>query len=128
MTTQTATRSTADATATAIAQYFEQFNTGNFAAVARLFATDGWLQPPFEEPVVGPGAIANYLSREASGIRCFPGATSVDAGGTRVLGRVQTPFFALNVAWHFALNPHGQLAHLQIELLASPEELLQLTR
>jgi len=127
VTVVTATRSLTDAVEPAIADYFHYFNAGDFAAVASLFAADGWLQPPFEEPMTGPAAIARYLQREATGIQCQPHSARRASGQIRVLGRVHAPGFSLNVAWQFAFSRDGKLASTQIELLASLEELFSLS-
>ncbi len=128
MTTATVAPTIPGLTEPAIAAYFERINAGDYSAASRLFAADGRLYPPFEEPAIGPEAIAQYLAREAKGMKFFPGAARANGDGIRVLGRVQAPYFSLNVAWQFAIAPHGKLASTQIELLASPEELLSLSR
>ena len=46
----------------------------------------------------------------------------------QVNGQVQTPYFGVNVAWYFTLNPEGEILYTRIKLLASPKELLSLKR
>jgi hypothetical protein len=45
---------------TPVLRYFETFNSGNFAATAALFTSQGALYPPFESAIVGRDAIASY--------------------------------------------------------------------
>lgn len=48
----------------------------------------------------------------------------------KVTGKVQTPWFGdsvgINLAWRFLLNPQGKIFFVVIDLLASPQELLNL--
>lgn len=116
-----------------VTRYFETLNAGQFEATAALFAEDGALLPPFEEPVVGQEAIATYLHREATGMQLQPRAgerEALETGDTqfRIKGKVQTPFFGVNVGWIFVLTPQSKLRSAQIRLLASPRELLKLRR
>ncbi|WP_164929413.1 orange carotenoid protein N-terminal domain-containing protein [Gloeobacter violaceus] len=115
--------------------YFEAMNTDNFDAAVALFAPDGALQPPFREPIVGHQAIAAYMREEAKGLTLMPqqGISQVLGDGSKQLkitGKVQTPWFgvnvAMNIAWRFALNPEGKIFYVGIDLLASPQELLNL--
>jgi hypothetical protein len=50
----------------------------------------------------------------------------------KVTGKVQTPWFGgnvgMNVAWRFLLNPENKIFFVAIDLLASPKELLNLSR
>ena len=46
---------------TSIWPYFETMNAGDFEPTAAMFAGDGVLNAPFEEPIVGREAIAPYL-------------------------------------------------------------------
>lgn len=115
-----------------VEQYFEHFNQGNYAAVATLFSDEGWLCPPFEEPVVGPPAIATYLAQEADGMRAMPKESQSQAAeeGRQVIvkGRVKTPLFSVNVQWIFDITPADQIQHTEIKLLASLQELLKFNR
>ena len=48
----------------------------------------------------------------------------------KVTGSVQTPWVGanvrLNLAWRFLLNPEGKIFFVAIDVLASPQELLNL--
>jgi SnoaL-like domain len=111
-----------------IDRYFATLNAGDYEATARLFAAEGTLHPPFEEPILGRKAIAAYLKAEAQGIVSRPqqGVVQTLPHETiaRVTGQVQTPLFSVNVSWSFALNANAEILSVAIELLASPLELL----
>jgi hypothetical protein len=116
-----------------IAKYFDTLNAGDFAATASLFASQGELHPPFEYPVVGRGAIAAYLSEEAAGMVLSPRQGSEtpledNAMGYEIRGKVQTSVFAVNVAWNFVLNSVKEIQAVEVKLLASAQELLNLRR
>lgn len=116
-----------------ILKYFETFNRGEFEATAALFASDGAMRPPFESPVVGLDAIAVYLIQEADGMQLYPreGINEILEDGYvqyQVTGKVQTPFFGVNVSWIFVLNSDREIFSATIKLLASPQELLNLRR
>ncbi len=91
------TRSTdiAGITNPAVLRYFETLNAGDFAAAANLFADDGVLHAPFEEPIIGKSSIATYLKTEARGMQLQPqqGVSKILEDGqveVQVSGRVQT--------------------------------------
>ena len=118
-----------------ILQYFEALNAGNFEATSQLFALEGMLQPPFEAIVIGQTAIAAYLQQEAKGFILLPyqGQKSVERGDLErgetdflVLGRVQTPWFTVNVSWTFILNLNKQIVLAKVNLLASLKELMHM--
>jgi hypothetical protein len=116
-----------------IAQYFETLNAGDFAAAASLFAEDGTLAPPFDDPLVGPEAIAQYLGAEAKGmlLRPIKGTSKVLDNGDvefNIAGKVQTSLFGVHVAWYFVLNSEAKILAVRVKLLASLEELLKLKR
>ncbi|MCY7390944.1 MAG: ketosteroid isomerase family protein [Leptolyngbyaceae cyanobacterium CAN_BIN12] len=120
-----------------IFQYFETFNAGDFDATSQLFAREGMLQPPFEAIVTGSEAIAAYLQQEATGFIFLPcqGQKSVERGDLErdetdflVLGRVQTPWFTVNVSWTFILNSNKQIILAKVNLLASLKELMHMRR
>ena len=123
----------AEVTEPNLIRYFETFNAGDFEATSQLFAVDGALHPPFESVIEGHDAIAEYLKAEAKGITAQPqqevskqvleGCTEIE-----VTGRVQTPWFGVNVAWLFTLNPQQEITFLKVKLIASPQELLKLRR
>ena len=114
----------------AIANYFVTINQEDFIATAALFAEDGELNAPFEKPIVGQKAIANYLAKEARGMKLLPKqGTLVNEDGIdcfKVTGKVKTPLFSVHVAWYFCLNDKQEIAKARIKLLASPQELLGL--
>lgn len=110
--------------------YFTSFNQADFAAAAALFSETGRLLPPFDPPIVGPASIADYLEREAQGMRAFPQqviSQSFQSGNRQVeaLGQVQTSLFAVNVKWEFILNAESEILSLRLKLLASLKELLR---
>jgi hypothetical protein len=112
-----------------ILRYFETLNEEAFEATSQLFAVDGVMQPPFEQPIEGQDAIAAYLHAEAKGLQLQPRrgvARLLEDGCTEVevSGKVQTPIFGVNVSWLFRLNESKELVFARIKLLASPQELL----
>jgi hypothetical protein len=112
-------------------RYFQTFNEGQFADTAQLFAADGQLLPPFEEPIVGPEAIHRYLQQEAEGMQAFPKAVEILADASRdrgfiVRGQVTAIVFKVNCAWIFELTDQEQIASVRVKLLASMQELLNL--
>ncbi|MBE9041537.1 nuclear transport factor 2 family protein [Oscillatoriales cyanobacterium LEGE 11467] len=114
-----------------VRRYFEALNSENFETVAGLFAERGTLQPPFEEVIVGRKAICAYLKTEADGIKAIPYRESQQpkSAGNRTLqvnGEVQTPLFGVNACWTFTLNASSKITNVTIELLASPQDLLNL--
>ncbi|MEA5597483.1 ketosteroid isomerase family protein [Rivularia sp. UHCC 0363] len=116
-----------------IEQYFETLNTGNYEKTADLFAQNGVMHPPFESGIVGKDAILSYLHKEAVDIKACPreGASQTledNQTQIQVAGKVETPWFAVNVSWLFVLNENLQILDVKIKLLASPQELLSLRR
>jgi hypothetical protein len=114
-----------------VLRYFETLNAGDFEATANLFAEDGVLHAPFEEPIIGRMSIATYLKTEARGMQLEPqqGVSQILEDGNvevQVSGRVQTSAFGINVAWLFLLNSDQKLLSVTVKLLASPQELLNL--
>lgn len=114
-----------------VQRYFETFNAGNFEAAAALFAAEGQMKPPFEEPLVGPEAIAAYLEAHAKGMRLHPRQGIAepledDQTQIQVSGKVQTPWFGVNVSWIFILNQTQEIISATIKLLASPQELMDM--
>jgi len=119
----------------AVLNYVEAMNADNFKAAVELFTVDGALQPPFQKPIVGREAIAKYMSEEAQGLNMMPqqGICETNPDGSKqikVTGVVQTPWFGVNVgmniAWRFLINPQGKIFFVAIDMLASPQELLNL--
>lgn len=130
-------------TNTTVLYYFETLNAGQFQSTSNLFADDGVMYPPFEEPIVGKRAIAIYLEAEAKGITLHPkqGSMQILQNGqiqVDVLGKVEMPLFGVNVHWLLTLNTpdlnapdlnvQGTIASVTIKLLASPQELIHLQR
>lgn len=114
-----------------VLRYFETLNAGDFEATANLFADDGVLHAPFEEPIMGSISIATYLKTEARGMQLKPqqGVSQTLEDGNvevQVSGRVQTSAFGINVAWLFLLNSDQEILSVTVKLLASPQELLNL--
>jgi hypothetical protein len=116
-----------------VLSYFQSMNAGEYEATAALFAQTGEMHPPFEQPIVGPEAIASYLKTEAKGMQLSPrqGIEETllnDQKQFQVTGKVQTPVFGVNVSWIFVISPSGEIVYAKIKLLASPQELLKLRR
>ncbi|MCT7957540.1 ketosteroid isomerase family protein [Laspinema palackyanum] len=116
-----------------IQQYFNGLNEGQFESVSCLFAPEGELRPPFEEPVVGPEAIAAYLEAEAKGMKLYPRAEFQEGveGENRyfeIPGQVETTVFKVNVSWFFVLNPETEILSVRVKLLASLKELVNFRR
>ncbi|MBD2388255.1 orange carotenoid protein N-terminal domain-containing protein [Cylindrospermum sp. FACHB-282] len=121
----------------AVLGYIEAMNTDNFEAAVALFTADGALQPPFQKPIVGREAIAKYMREEAQGLNMMPqmGICDVQSDGSKqlkVTGVVQTPWFGvtvgMNISWRFLINPEGKIFFVAIDMLASPQELMNLRR
>lgn len=119
----------------AVLHYIEAMNRDDFEAAVSLFEPNGALQPPFQKPIVGREAIVAYMAEEAQGLNMMPesGVVEVLPDGSkkiRVVGKVQTPWFgvnvAMNIAWRFALTGEGKIFFVAIDMLASPEELINL--
>ncbi|MEL6581878.1 MAG: ketosteroid isomerase family protein [Cyanobacteria bacterium J06607_15] len=116
-----------------IINYFRTINQEKFSDTAALFADNGVLLAPFEQPITGRKAIALYLQQEASGMQLLPLRETVTTDDTEaqqiiIKGKVKTALFSVNVAWHFSLDRQQQITTVKIKLLASPQELLGLQR
>jgi hypothetical protein len=120
-----------------VLSYMETMNAFDFEAAVSLFTEDGALQPPFQRPISGKSAILAYMREECQGLKLRPerGISEVVEGDftqIKVTGKVQSPWFGVNVgmnlAWRFLLNPQGQIFFVAIDLLASPQELINLVR
>ena len=114
-----------------IFQYFQTMNAGQYDLTAALFAENGIMYPPFEEAIIGTEAIANYLHKEARGIKVHPRQGIIgntESGNCRfqITGKVETPLFGVNALWDFDLNEKKEIASTKIKLLASPKELLSI--
>ncbi|MGF1588396.1 MAG: nuclear transport factor 2 family protein [Pleurocapsa sp.] len=117
-------------TESTLINYFTTINQEEFATTASLFAEAGELLAPFEKPLVGREKIAAYLTQEAKGMKLLPQQgiyeTEADVAKYKILGKVKTSLFSVNVAWYFTLNAANQITTAKINLLASPQELLGL--
>ncbi|MBV9386109.1 MAG: nuclear transport factor 2 family protein [Chroococcidiopsidaceae cyanobacterium CP_BM_ER_R8_30] len=119
-----------------VLKYIAAMNADDVEATIALFADNGALQPPFQRPIVGREAIAAYLRDEGQGLIVKPKqgiSEGIEDGYTqhKITGTVETPWFGnvgMNVAWRFLLDPQGKIFFVAIDLLASPKELLNLTR
>jgi Orange carotenoid protein, N-terminal/Nuclear transport factor 2 (NTF2) domain len=120
-----------------VLSYMETMNAFDFEAAVSLFAEDGALQPPFQRPIVGKESILAYMREECQGLKLMPEqgiSEAVEGGFTqiKVTGKVQTPWFGasvgMNLAWRFLLTPQGKIFFVAIDLLASPQELINLVR
>ncbi len=118
-----------------VLSYMENMNAFDFPAAVALFMTDGALKPPFQEPIVGRDNILAYMRAECYGLKLLPAqgvSEPAERGFTqiKVTGKVQTPWFSdgvdIDLAWRFLLNPEGQIFFVGIDILASPQELLNL--
>jgi hypothetical protein len=118
-----------------ILSYMENMNAFDFQAVVALFAEEGALKPPFQEPIAGQENILAYMREDCYGLKLLPeqGVSEPAEGGftqIKVTGKVQTPWFGdsvgINLAWRFLLNPEGKIFFVGIDVLASPQELLNL--
>ena len=116
-----------------IQEYFQSLNAGDYEKTASLFAENGVMHPPFEYGIVGKDAILSYLNKEAIDIKACPREGTSETlednlTQTKVAGKVETPWFAVNVSWLFILNKNLQILDVKIKLLASPQELLSLRK
>jgi hypothetical protein len=118
-----------------ILSYMDNMKAFDFEAAVALFSEDGALQPPFGKPIVGQENILAYMREECYGLKFIPErgvSESTEEGFTpiKVTGKVQTSWFSgsvgVNLAWRFLLNPEGQIFFVVIDLLASPQKLLNL--
>lgn len=137
-----------------VRRYFETANAGEFEQTAALFVEEGQLVPPFESPIVGRDAIAQYLIAEAAGMRFVPlrsetldpSESSFNSAASSeqcpehnlenglekgldhclVRGKVKTSLFTVNVAWEFMINHSQEILAVKVKLLAKLNELLKL--
>jgi Orange carotenoid protein, N-terminal/Nuclear transport factor 2 (NTF2) domain len=120
-----------------ILSYMNNMNANDFEALIELFVADGALQPPFQRPIVGKDAVMRFFQEDCQNLKLLPErgvSESTDGGYTQVkiTGKVQTPWFGagvgMNMAWRFLLNQENKIFFVAIDLLASPQELLNLAR
>lgn len=118
-----------------VLNYMDNMNAFDFQSAVNLFVEEGALKPPFQEPIVGQEKILSYMREECYGLKLLPeqGVSEPAEGGftqIKVTGKVQTPWFGdrigINLAWRFLLNPEGKIFFVGIDVLSSPQELLNL--
>jgi len=114
-----------------IQSYFHYLNSESYDLVANLFAEEGILYPPFDQPVIGPESITHYLKTEAINmviepLECFLKATSETEKTYEVFGKVTTDLFSVNVGWLFKVDATNRLLEVRVKLLATLRELLKL--
>ena len=112
-----------------IHDYFTLLNQSNFIATANLFSEQGVLKPPFEKMILGRSAIAQYLEKEALGIKVFPThikTTTSDRNCNQyqVQGKVKTDYFTVNASWLIKLNVAKEITLIEIQLLENLVDLL----
>jgi hypothetical protein len=113
--------------------YFDRLNNGKFIATSKLFAEQGCLNPPFDNPIQGRDAIAQYLEQEAKGIRFCPEdgeVLMIDSNHTRYLiqGKVEMNWFTINISWSIDLNAANEIMLAEVKLLTSLDDLLSFSR
>ncbi len=120
-----------------VLSYMNNLNANDFDELIKLFEEDGALQPPFQRPIVGKASILRFFREECQNLKLIPeqGVTEPADDGfvqIKVTGKVQTPWFGgnagMNIAWRFLLSPESKVFFVAIDLLASPKELLNLSR
>jgi Orange carotenoid protein, N-terminal/Nuclear transport factor 2 (NTF2) domain len=120
-----------------VSDYMNNLNANDFDKLIELFTPDGALQPPFQRPIVGKDAVLRFFREDCQNLKLIPerGVSEPADGGytqIKVTGKVQTPWFGagvgMNMAWRFLLTPEGKIFFVAIDLLASPKELLNLSR
>ena len=114
----------------AVEAYFKTLNQGQFDLAAALFSEKGQLIPPFDSPVVGRQAIADYLKQEATDMQFYPASetTQVLADGrleVKVKGKVSTSAFSVKVVWNFIIAD-AEIDLVMVNLLASLQELINI--
>ncbi|PSB03302.1 orange carotenoid protein N-terminal domain-containing protein [Merismopedia glauca] len=118
-----------------VLSYMENMNAFDFQAAVALFVKEGALKPPFQEPIVGQENIFAYMRQECYGLKLLPeqGVCEPAEGEftqIKVTGKVQTPWFGdsvgINLVWRFLLNPEDKIFFVGIDVLGSPQELLNL--
>jgi hypothetical protein len=120
-----------------IYEYFARLNNGKFIATAELFSEQGCLNPPFDKQLQGRSAIAQYLEKEAKGVRFFPEygkiVTSIDTASNlehgdrlqyQIQGKVEMNWFTVEVSWSIELNTFKEIMLVEVNLLTSLNDLL----
>ena len=121
-----------------VLSYMNYLGANDFDALIELFALDGALQPPFQSPVVGKENLLKFFQEEGQDLKLMPkrgiSEPAEEEGYTqiRVTGQVRTSWFSagvwINVAWKFLLNSENKISSVAVDLLASPQELLNFVR
>ncbi|GAB4386139.1 MAG: orange carotenoid protein N-terminal domain-containing protein [Elainellaceae cyanobacterium] len=118
-----------------VLSYMENMNAFDFQAAVALFAKESALQPPFQQPIVGQENILRYMREECYGLKLIPERGMAEPGSDgftqiKVTGKVETPWvgadMSINLAWRFLLDPQGTIFFVGIDVLDSPQELLNL--
>lgn len=111
-----------------IYEYFTRLNNGEFVATAELFTEQGCLTPPFDQPIQGRSAIAEYLEKEAKEIASYPKWGEKLKQGLlneyRIQGTVAISQFVFDMEWFIQLNSAQEIIMLEVKLIASLEDLL----
>ena len=102
--------------------YFVRLNQSDFTATADLFSEQGGLKPPFEKIIKGRSAIAQYLEKEALGIKVFPTHMKTMMSDQsyiqyQIQGKVKTNYFTVNTSWLINLNTAKEITLVEIQLL-----------
>jgi len=120
-----------------ILAYMNNMNANDFDALIELFLPDGALQPPFQRPIIGKESIMRFFKQECQNLKLLPENGVVEPAEDnytqiKVTGKVQTPWFGakvgMNIAWRFLLDPNDKIFFVAIDLLASPQELMNFAR
>ena len=109
--------------------YFAQFNQSDFVATSNLFSERGSLKPPFENTIKGRSAIAQYLEKEAFGMKVLQAYIKTamiaqDCIQYQVQGKVKTNYFTVNASWLISLNSIKEITFVEIQLLEKLGDLL----
>ena len=109
--------------------YFVRLNQSDFIATADLFSEQGGLKPPFEKMIKGRSAIAQYLEKEALGIKVLPTHMKTMMSNQsyiqyQIQGKVKTNYFTVNASWLINLNTAKEITLVEIQLLENLSDLL----
>lgn len=109
--------------------YFARFNQSDFISTSDLFSEQGSLKPPFEKVIKGRSAIAQYLAKEALGMKIFPtyvktAMIAQDYTQYQIKGKVKTNYFTVNTSWLININTIKEITLVEIQLLEKLDDLL----
>jgi hypothetical protein len=120
-----------------IYEYFTRLNNGESIATSELFVEQGYLIPPFDRAIQGRAAIAQYLEKEAKGMKFRPeSAAIVTSVGTesplencshtqyQIQGKVEINWFTVDVIWLIELTAAKEIISVTIKILTSPQDLI----